>query len=133
GFAEVEPHRIEFRRGSEEPVNGWLKMKHVISQKEFFVSPAREITGTDIRRAVVRIVYMLPGQTVEVHIEFSDEGAQKMDDLTRRHLTHPLAVLVDGELRAAPRVFSPISTRAQLTNVFTVEEAARMIREGSNE
>jgi hypothetical protein len=133
GYVVVEPGRIEFRRGSEEPIDGWSKMKVRDSEKEFFVSPTREITGGDIRRAVVRIAEIFPGnQSVELSIQFSDEGARKMDKLTRSHLRKPLAVLADGKLRAAPRVFSPISGDAQLTNVFTLQEAARMIEEGSD-
>jgi hypothetical protein len=135
GFVEISPDRLEVRRASEEPVIEWVRMKVRSSEKDVFVSPVAEIIGKDIRRAVVRIAELFPGhQAAELHIQFTGEGAAKMERLTRSHLTKPLAVLVDGKVRAAPRVFTPIlSGDAQLTNVFTLEEAAAMIRGESSE
>jgi hypothetical protein len=133
GYVEVKPERIEFRRGSEEPVNGWLQGRTRKSETDLFFSPSPEITGKDIRRALVRIAEVFPGsQAVVCNIQFTDEGALKMEKFTKGHLTKPLAVLIDGQLRAAPRIFSPISADAQLSNVFTLEEALHMIREGSD-
>jgi hypothetical protein len=133
GFVLVGPHRIEFRRGSEEPVKGWMRRKVRDSERALFVSPTTELGGNDIRLAMVRIAEIFPGnQTVQLHIQFTDEGAKKMAECTKGHLTKPLAVFIDGELRAAPHMFSPISGDAQLSNLFTLEEAARMILKGSD-
>jgi hypothetical protein len=133
GFVEVRPDRIEIRRGFDEPVEGWLRMKAPDAKTEVFVSPVAEIAGKDIRSAMVRIAELYPGsQSVELRIQLTDEGSTKMYQLTNSNLTRPLPVLIDGKLRAAPRVFTPITSDAQITNVFTLEEAARMIREGSD-
>jgi hypothetical protein len=130
GYVEIRPDRIEFRRASEAPVAGWVNTPLRDSDKELFVSPAVEISGRDIRRAIVRIAEVFPGsQAVELRVQFTDEGAARMERFTKSQLTNPLAVMIDGELRAAPRVFSPISRDAQLNNVFTLEEAAAMIRD----
>jgi len=130
GFVLLEPNRIQFRRASEAPVKDWLKEKVRHTGREFYVSPKPEISGIDIRQAMLRIAEIFPGtQTVEVHIQFTEEGGKKMERLTKSHLTKPLAVFLDGKLRSTPRIFSPISERAQITNVLEVEEAARLIHE----
>lgn len=129
GYVEIRPDRIEFRRASEALVPGWVNTPLRDSDKELFVSPMAEISGRDIRRAIVRIAEVFPGrQEVELRVQFTDEGAARMERFTMSQVTNPLAVMIDGELRSAPRVFSPISRDAQLNNVFTLEEAAAMIR-----
>lgn len=78
---------------------------------------------------MVRIFESFPGQQhVAVDLQFTEGGTKKFERFTRENLTHPMAVLLDGELRAAPRIFTPISKNAQITGVLTMEEAARMIR-----
>lgn len=128
GFVAINPERMEFRAGSERQIPGWVRMKQRESEKELYVSPIPDISGKDIKRVIVRIAEIFPGnQSVGVHIEFTEEGANKMNAFTSKNLRNPMAVLVDGELRAMPRVFTAISGDAQLSNVFTIEEAVVMI------
>jgi hypothetical protein len=55
-----------------------------------------------------------------------------MEALTNVQRSHPLAIMVDGNLRGAPRVFSPIRGDAQLSGILTLEEAARIIENGGD-
>jgi hypothetical protein len=132
GYAKIDPSRIEFRRASEAQVPKWDLLKRHDREELFYVSPVAEVTGADIQHATVRIARVgLHDQGVEFNVVFTADGRKKIERLTKDHMAKPLAVLLDGELRAAPRVFVPISDAAQLSNVLSMEEAAQLIREGS--
>ena len=128
GRAPFRKDRIEIRRGYDEPKEGLRRMPRQGSKDELFVAAEPEITGQDIAQATIEISEIFPGhQNVVLQVKFTEGGARKMENLTRAHQTLPLAVLVDGKLRAAPRVFSIISGDAQLSGVLTLEEAAKII------
>lgn len=133
GYVAIQKDRIQFRRASETPVQGWEKMEYRGGASSFFVSPEVEVSGDDIELAVVRIGEVFPGaQATSVDIQFTPSGAEKIRRLTTEHLTKPVAVLLDGQLRSAPRVFTPISKSSQLTGFVTPGEAALMIRRGDD-
>jgi hypothetical protein len=134
GYVLLKPGRVEVRRASEAPVDRWVKKTVHSTSKELFVAPEPEITGSDIHRVMVRVWEVDPGrQVAEVQIQFTKEGKEKMNKLIQSHLAGRFAFFFDGELRSAPWVFSPISGDPILTNVFTPEEAASMIRQGSDQ
>lgn len=131
--AAFRADRIEFRRASREPVDGYIKMQKHNSEEQLFVAPAPEVTGADVAKATVQISEIFPGiQGPALHVKFTQEGARKMEKLTKSNQNRPLAVLIDGKLRGAPTIFSVISADAQLSGVFTLAEAERLIDQGGD-
>jgi hypothetical protein len=133
GYVRIDPGRIEFRRGYAQSANGLIKMQKHGAAETIYVGPNPEVTGADIAEAKIQITEAFPGsQTVSLTVKLTDAGAKKMEDLTRSHQTKPLAVLIDGKLRAAPLVFSVISRDSMISGVFSLDEAAKMIEEDAD-
>jgi hypothetical protein len=61
-----------------------------------------------------------------VAVEFSPAGAEKMRQATSSHLGGPLAILVNGDVVAAPLVRGPMSTSAVIGGDYTRAEAERL-------
>jgi hypothetical protein len=134
GRVAFRKERIDIRRGFAAPMPGLQKMQKKDLEEFLFVAGDSEITGRDIADSTIEIAEVFPGhQRVSLTIKFTDEGTRKIEKLTREHQTQALAVLIDGELRANPRVFSVISRDAQLSGVLTLEEAAKIIENGGDQ
>jgi len=68
-----------------------------------------------------------------VGLRFTREGAQKLNELSLRHVGKPLALVLDGELVAAPRIAEPLSQGVlsfSVDSAATAEEVAARIRGG---
>jgi hypothetical protein len=61
-----------------------------------------------------------------VGVTFTAAGAEKMRQTTARHVGELIAMLIDGEVIATPRLRSPISTSAVISGDFTRAEAERI-------
>jgi len=62
-----------------------------------------------------------------VEVEFNVSGAQKMRQATANHVGRLIAILIDGDVVAAPVVRSPISTSGVISGDFTQAEAERIV------
>ena len=62
-----------------------------------------------------------------VSVTFNAEGAARMLRATQSHIGRPLAILIDGEVAAAPVVRSPITTSAIISGNFERTEAERIV------
>jgi len=84
------------------------------------------LTGADLRRAFVSFNQ----QTGEpqVSLEFTQEGAKKFGDITKKNLNKPLAIFLDNNILTAPTVNAVITDgKAVITGKFTVEEAKNYV------
>ncbi len=98
--------------------NGPVEATHFLVKRE----PERGLTGKFIKNA--RAVFD-PG-TGEPQIEFSfnDEGASLFAEITRENVGKNLAIILDGEVKSAPRIEGPIpGGNGVIHGSFTVEEA----------
>jgi preprotein translocase subunit SecD len=64
--------------------------------------------------------------TLGVELRFSPEGAVRMEIATSGHHGKPLAIILNGELVAAPLVRDTISTHLVIAAGFTRDEAQRI-------
>jgi preprotein translocase subunit SecD len=62
----------------------------------------------------------------DVDLTFSPEAASRMQIATSSHVGKPLAIIVDGELLAAPVVRETISSHLVISASFTRSEAQRI-------
>src|SRR5438093_6044768 len=104
--------------GRRKKAKGPVEIDHYLVKKD----PERGLTGKYIKNA--RAVFD-PG-TGEPQIEFSfnDEGARLFGDITRDNVGKSLAIILDGEVKSAPRIEGPIpGGNGVIHGSFSVEEA----------
>ena len=63
-----------------------------------------------------------------IAITFTDEGANKIAEVTERHHGKRLAILVDGQVISAPIIRVRIVKKAKVTGNFTEPEATRIAK-----
>ena len=82
------------------------------------------VTNEDIAEATV-----IPGNsasTFSIEVIFNARGAHEMSSATSAHLGKPIAMLINGEVVAAPRLRSRIGKAAVVSGEFTQSEAERI-------
>lgn len=93
-----------------------------------FLAKETGLTGADLKRAQVtfggnRSVKSGP----QVSIEFSDSGAQKFADITKRNIGKQLPIFLDGQPISAPVVQQEIvGGQAVITGQFSLDEAKNL-------
>lgn len=116
----VSSPRLEFRYGYSEAVDGLEAVSDTQTGRTLYLSRELILNDSDVRSASVRPA----GDTWQVELTLTPDGAAKLADATSVHLNQPLAILVDGELVSAPIVRSRISGgMAVITGRFTEPEA----------
>jgi preprotein translocase subunit SecD len=84
---------------------------------------SRVVTNDDIARSWV----LQDGpDRFGVSVELVEPGAQRMRQATAGHLGRPVAILIDGEVVAAPVLRAAISNSAVISGDFTRTEAERI-------
>ncbi len=84
--------------------------------------PERGLTGNYVQRAMVTTDPMT-GRP-EIALSFNAKGAEIFAEVTKEHVGHQLAIVLDGELYSAPNINEPIpSGNASIHGDFTLKEA----------
>ncbi|HNQ88478.1 MAG TPA: protein translocase subunit SecD [Verrucomicrobiota bacterium] len=84
--------------------------------------PEQGLTGKYVQRSGV---YPDPVTgSLKITLNFNSEGASKFADITREHVGHQLAIVLDGELYSAPNINEPIlGGSCEITGDFDQAEA----------
>ena len=93
-----------------------------------FLSRETGLTGADLKKA--QVTFGASGGTTsgpQVAIEFTEEGAKKFADITKRNIEKPLAIFLDGQPISSPTVQQEIlGGNAVITGQFTTDEAKNL-------
>ena len=89
------------------------------SGRQIFLHDERVVTNNDVVQA--RVVES--NGRFSIAITFTPNAAARMATATATHAGRPLAIIVDGEVIAAPTVRSPLTNEALITGDFTRAEA----------
>ena len=121
-FAELKPNAQEISDRNQRILNGE-------EQGDLEVPYAStQLTGRFLERA--DLGFDQTTQQPLILLKFNEEGSKLFEQLTEANIGKPLAIFLDGQLIQEPIVQSKISGgEAQITGVFTVEEARRISRE----
>ncbi len=86
------------------------------------------LTGADLKRAQVTFGSSSGARSgPQVSIEFTDQGAKKFADITRRNIGKPLAIFLDDEPVSEPTVSQEIDGgNAVITGQFTTQQAKNL-------
>ncbi|HPA18986.1 MAG TPA: protein translocase subunit SecD [Verrucomicrobiae bacterium] len=93
-------------------------------ESRYLVKRRPEMSGKHVRRA-----YHAQGAIGEsfVSLEFKPEGKELFGRITEQNVGRQLAIVLDGELKSAPRINEAIyGGRAQITGDFTPQEATEL-------
>ncbi len=83
------------------------------------------LTGKDLERAGVSFAQNT--NAPQIALKFTDEGAQKFEEITKRNIGQPLAIFLDNQIISAPRVNEAISGgEAVITGQFSLDQAKNL-------
>ena len=91
------------------------------------------VTGLDMRDASAASS-QYGGSAYEIDFSLTPEGAKRFGDATGRHVGDQLAIVLNNEVKSAPRINSQITDRGQITGSFTkrsAEDLALVLRSGA--
>lgn len=110
--------QLDFR----EPANAENAEEFAEGAEEFTKT---NLTGKDLKRA--QVVFAPSTGQPQVSLSFTDEGAQKFEEITQRNVGKPLAIYLDNLLLTAPTVQQAISEgEAVISGQFSLEDAKRL-------
>jgi hypothetical protein len=137
GTASPEPVAIAPLTGRNEPVDFQIRLAESTTgdgltealvgktNTKVYLHAKPVITREDIQGARLledsRSGYM-------IELTFTVQGAERLAEATSRNRNKQLAVLINGRVVFAPRIFATISSPAQIMGDFTVGEASDIVR-----
>ena len=116
--------RFEVRLAEAQPTLGLRPARIAGSDRVVYLHPEIIVTNDDIAQS--RVVQGNAPSHFGVAVELDAAGADKMRKATASHIGGPLAILIDGDVIAAPILRARISTSAVISGDFTKAEAERI-------
>ncbi|MDD5281423.1 MAG: hypothetical protein PHC37_01005 [Candidatus Omnitrophica bacterium] len=98
------------------------KLAKRINQEELYVTMDAFLSTKDIVSAKAR------EESGEIDFQFNKEGSQKFNEITSKNAGRRMAVFVDGNLLATPKIYDPvISGKITISSGLTKEEAQALV------
>lgn len=116
--------RFEVRLAEDQPAPGLTAARGANSTRTVYLHPEVVVSNADIARSSV-----IPGNRPSqywIDVRLTAAGAGKLRAATTGHLGKPVAILIDGEVVAAPTLKSPIGDAAVISGDFTQSDAQRI-------
>ena len=106
---------FEIRDASHSPVEGYTTSSYTAGGKErkVYLGPDILVSSKDIEDAFTSKL----ADTYSVHIEFTDEGAQKLKKITEKRIRKEVAIIIDAEVLSAPTIMATLSKSVQITGL----------------
>jgi hypothetical protein len=117
--------QFEIRLAEERPAPGLREAKLSGSGRSVYLYDEAIVTNSDIADARV-----VPGggpAQYYVDVKFNEAGVAKMRAATQNHIGKHLAMLINGQVTAAPVLRTAIGTSAVITGNFTRAQAERIV------
>jgi len=116
--------RFEVRLAEAQPTLGLRPARIAGSDRVVYLHPEIVVTNDDISES--RVIQGNAPSRFGVAVELNAAGAEKMRKATAGHIGGPVAILIDGDVVAAPIVKSAIGNSAVISGDFTKAEAERI-------
>jgi preprotein translocase subunit SecD len=124
GTLQAAAVRFEVRLADTAFSPGLREARIVGSGRVVYLHQEIIVTNDDISDS--QVIDGVTPSRFGVGVTFNAAGAEKMRQSTARHVGELIAMLVDGEVIATPRLRSPISASAVISGDFTKAEAERI-------
>jgi len=114
---------LELRLAENEPVRG-LTIETPVqgSTSKTYVHYTRLITNADLLKSTV----VEDGGRFSLALTLDRDSADRIADATRRHRGRPVALVLDGEVRAVWTIRMPLGEQVVVPTDFSQEEAIRI-------
>lgn len=116
--------RFEVRLAEEQPGPGLRDARIAGTDRVVYLHPQPIASNGDILESAV-VEGDRPGRW-HVVVTFSGAAAERMQRVSAGHIGRPMAILIDGNVVAAPTVRSPIGESALISGGYTRAEAERI-------
>ena len=116
--------RFEVRLAEDHAAAG-LREARLSADRVVYLHEEIVVTNADIERSTV--AQGSSPSRFSVGVRFNAAGAEKMRQATANHVGRPIAILIDGEVVAAPVLRSAISDSALISGDFSQAEADRIV------
>jgi hypothetical protein len=116
--------RFECRLAETQPAAGLREAKIAGTGRIIYLHPEAIVSNEDI--ATSEVIAGDSPSSFGVSITFTKPGAEKMHKATSGAIGHLVAILIDGDLVAAPVLRAAIGESAVITGRFTKAEAGRI-------
>jgi SecD-like export protein len=117
--------RFEVRLAEDGPAADLREARVAGSNRAIYLHQEVFVSNSDIAQS--RVVQGDSASRFGVAVEFSASGAQRMRQATANHIGKPVAILIDGEVVAAPVLRGPISTLGLISGDYTRADAERIV------
>jgi preprotein translocase subunit SecD len=97
---------VEIRAADKREHSDWTKLHFHVGGLATWVAPDATVVRDDIVSAKRSVDDF--GQPIVI-LQFDQDASKKMDELSTRRMSQPVAILVDGEIIAAPILLKPVS------------------------
>ncbi|MAJ45858.1 MAG: hypothetical protein CBC35_00900 [Planctomycetes bacterium TMED75] len=115
---------VELRPASNAAFKNWERTDFHVGGLDTWVAPNATIVSDEIVSAS-RETNAFGDHTIT--LEFSSKGAKKINALSNRRMSRPVAVLLDGRVIAAPVLMKPVANTLVI-NFGNTEKGAREAR-----
>ena len=114
---------LQVRLAEAQPANDLTAITVAHSNDKVYLHPSSIITNADVTEA-----HVVPhGTTFNVALSLSPEGSTKLARATEAHIGRPIAILVNGNVVAAPIVRSTITQGVVINGDLSKQEAEMIV------
>jgi hypothetical protein len=117
--------RFEVRLAEWKPAPGLREAKIAGTRDLIDLHDEVIVTNSDIAQA--KVIPQANGSDFKIGVTLNPAGARKMHTFTENHIGKIAAILIDGEVVAAPVVTSPIAESAVIDGHLTKKEAEKIV------
>ena len=117
--------RFEVRLAEWKPAPGLREAKIAGTRDLIYLHDEVIVTNSDIAQA--KVIPQANGSDFKIGVTLNPAGARKMHTFTENHIGKIAAILIDGEVVAAPVVTSPIAESAVIDGHLTKKEAEKIV------
>jgi len=112
---------LEIRLAETQPATGLVEATVAHSDQKIYLHEFAVITNEDVSQA--RVVNGDSANRFNVGVVINQQGSEKIGNATQSHLGKPVAILVDGDVIAAPILMGVVTRKELVIGDWTKAQA----------
>ena len=112
---------LEIRLAETQPATGLVEATVAHSDKKIYLHESAVITKEDVSQT--RVVNGDNANRFNVGVLVNQQGSEKIGNATESHVGKPVAILVDGDVIAAPTLMGVVTRKALIIGDWTKAQA----------
>lgn len=115
---------LQFRLADTTPSDTFVQRGKLDSGLEIYLHKEPLLTADDIDSVTLS---RFPNHVTEIQLDFEKNAADRLAAATQKNIGKRLAVILDGEIIAAPTIWAKLSTKASLSGDFSDETVSLLL------